>query len=65
MMVKMQSAPTRATMHRTTVWVVARPTPSEPPLKDEDLELQPMSTGRAAAPAPPAPVCGQWVPINK
>jgi predicted Zn-dependent protease len=37
----------------------------QPPLKDEDLELSPMSTGSDAVQAQPAPACGQWVPQSK
>jgi predicted Zn-dependent protease len=44
------------------------PQPGEPPLKDDDLELQPMSTGSASPASPinrPAPPCGQWVPLSR
>jgi predicted Zn-dependent protease len=41
------------------------PRPGQEPPPRDDLELQPMTAGRAAPPTTPAPVCGQWVPLNK
>jgi predicted Zn-dependent protease len=39
--------------------------PGEEPRPHDDLEMQPMSSGRAAVQVQSTPACGQWVPAGK